>query len=153
MHPPDSQSLRPPVQVAWLTVITQLPILPSVPPAPNPPLQTKMRWFVEGSGKLSGRAAGAPLPSGFPVQLATSVPGAAPISLSFLSPCLWPSAPLSALLRPDDGWRLGAMLVGVPAASPAPGQAKGRLRQESELWQGKPMLAGVGKLVGGCAEL
>lgn len=123
MHPPDSQSLWTPVQVAWLTVITQrFPVLLSVPPAQNLPLQTKTCWFVDGRDELSGRVAGAstgiPLCSSFTVQLAASVLLTAPVALSFLCPCLWPSAPLLAVLRCDDGWRIGAVLGGVPAALP-----------------------------------
>lgn len=101
----------------------EIPILPSVPPAQNLPLLPKMCQFVQGSGELSGRVAGAgtstPLPSGLPVQLAPSMPCVAHVPLSFLSPCLWLNATLLALLLWDDGWRLGAVLVGVPAASPA----------------------------------
>lgn len=107
-----------------------------------------MCQFVGRSGKLSGRAAGVhagvPLPGSFPVQLAASVPHAALIAVSFLSPCLWPGAPLLALLLSGDGWRLRVVLVGIPAASPAPGPTKGRL------WQGKAASAGV---VNGCKWL
>lgn len=101
LHMPDSHSLWTPVQVAWLTVITQrFPILLSVPPAQNLPLQTKTCQFVDGRDKLSGRVAGArtgtPPCSSFTIQLAASAPLVAPIALSFLSLCLWPNAPLLA---------------------------------------------------------
>lgn len=138
------------MQVAWLTFITQIPVPPSVSPVPNLPLQIKMCQCVGGSGKLSGRAAGVragvTLPSSFPVQLAASVPHAAPIAASFLSPCLWLGVPLLALLLSGDGWRLRAVLV----ESLQPRQLQDQQRAGSG--RTRPLQLVSSMVISGCAE-
>lgn len=115
--------------VAWLSHCTEIAFFPLVPTAQNIPLKAEMCQSAKGSGSC-WQGAGACAGWFSSVQqcscpAACSVPARLP-SLSFHSPCPWLSAPLLALLLLDHGWRFRTVLVGVPAAWPAPGQAPHR---------------------------
>ena len=136
--PPDSQSLWTLVQVAWLTVIAQRFPFFRLCPLPKtylafedvPVCGSKRRAVWQGSWGVHQHSPALRLSR--PAGRIGAARGPSTSSLLFL-----PMAGCPAV---------GSALVGVPAASPARGQAEGRLRRAGELRHGEPTSAGVGKL-------